>query len=172
MTNEASAAAADAVASPTVASVIQLVSDKSKINPLDGDSDEVKSINMENSRAPLNNGDDGHIDQSNGAEHQHKSSGTITSPSVSSASSDAKGRGRALEFAPPTVMSAAKDTAEPAIFVTALPPSHGGLAVVKGKSMKDLADVSMDETDESMENDSREKTVYSKVDKKECKKVS
>lgn len=167
MTNEA---ATDVVVSPTsTASDSQVVADKSKINPLDGD--EVKSVSIENGRVPFNNnGNDGHIDQSNGAEQQPKSGGVISS-SASSSSSDAKGRGRALEFAP-TVMSAVKDTAEPSIFVTAPPPLHGGLAVIQGKSLKDLTDVSMDETEESIENESREKTEHVKKDRKECKKVS
>lgn len=69
-----------------------------------------------------------------------------------------KTRGRAIDFMPTVV------NGQPAIFVTAPPATAAASA--KGKSMKDLTDVSMDDLEEA-ENDSNDKSTTEK-----CSSVS
>lgn len=97
------------------------------------------------------------VDQSSTADQQRKTSEMA--------------KGRAIDFAP-TVMSADRGV-EPIIFVTSPPVMPLAASTVKGKSMKDLSDVSMDEMEDVEGGGSKEKVEdAAKGSDKECKAVS
>lgn len=109
------------------------------------------------------------------AVNDHIDQSSVDQESLGSRLASDKGRGRALDLAP-TVMSA-EPNSEPAIFVTA-PPADGSTAssptaiVVKGKSLKDLSDVSMDDVEDVDIGNNEKSLMDVKAAQIECKEVS